>query len=151
MISCLSVGCAGSADGANASAGAGASFGVKKCSGSSQMNAPIARTAARTMPATGRAEVDDGSSEKVSCTRRSFKVKGWGAPPGLEMAAFEVMVAPLVADVRARLPSPHSLTEQTGKQRRALPDDDALTVAEGIRSVGTAVHTSSWGAMIRAR
>jgi hypothetical protein len=34
------------------------------------------------------------------------------------------------------------LPEQIGKNRRALPDDDALTIAQGIPSVGAAVHIS---------
>jgi hypothetical protein len=34
------------------------------------------------------------------------------------------------------------LPEQIGKNRRALPDDDALTIAQGNPSVGAAVHIS---------
>jgi hypothetical protein len=44
--------------------------------------------------------------------------------------------------VRARLPSLTYLPEQIGKNRRTLPDDDALTIAQGIPSVGAAVHIS---------
>ena len=82
MNSSLSIGRTGFADGTNAGAGGLASVGVNKCSGSSQMNAPIARTTARTRPERVSAELDDGSYAMERCTRRSFKVKGWGTAAG---------------------------------------------------------------------
>jgi hypothetical protein len=41
---------------------------------------------------------------------------------------------------RPSLTLTYLLPEQIGKNRRALPDDDALTIAQGIPSVGAAVH-----------
>ncbi len=112
------------------------------------MNAPIARTTARTKPERVSAEVDDdGSSAMELCPRRSFKVKGWGTAAGDGMAGSAIMVTPFDDGCPRSfyLPSltlTYLLPEQIGKNRKALPDDDILTIAQGISSVGAVVHIS---------
>src|SRR5664279_4660584 len=58
------------------------------------------------------------------------------------MAGFAIMVAPLMTERPRSLALTHLMPEQIGKNRRALPDDDGLTIAQGIPSVGAAVHIS---------
>jgi hypothetical protein len=107
-ISCLPVGRAGSAEGTIAVAGELVSVRVNKPIGSSQRNAAIERTTARTTATTGPdrafAEVDDGSLSMEECRSRSFNVKRWGTAAGEGMAGFAIMMAPLMTGVRARLP-----------------------------------------------
>jgi hypothetical protein len=147
MISSLSVGRAGSADWANAGAGGLASVGVNKRSGSSQMNAPIARTTPRARPERVSAEVDDGCSLVELCTRRSFKVKGWETDAGSGMPGFAIMGTPLMTGVALAYPHLTYCPNKIAKNGRVLPDDDAFTIAQGIASVGAVVHISIDGAI----
>jgi hypothetical protein len=52
------------------------------------------------------------------------------------------MVTPFDDGYPRSLTLTYLLLEQIGKNRRALPDDDALTIAQGIPSVGAVVHIS---------
>jgi hypothetical protein len=115
-----------------------ASVGVNRRKGSSQINAPIARTTARTGP---KGRLRKRTTALPQRAVRAQIVQGKGAAAGEGMAGLAIMAAPLMTGVRLAYPHlPIARTnwqESRGAGRRCLDD----SARKSIRRCG-GVHIS---------